>query len=133
MDAVLESCLGLGRVARESREGVHEAQVTGELAWVTNEVTTEASCVEDYKKRQEANRVWKQRGTAARRNADGSRQTCPKDEIQRGGGFVDWWYIDDEDALSAPILVPKYLGIFDGHSTEEGASAASKRARSSTT
>ena len=113
VDAPMEASLALGRVARKARAAIHKLQEQGSQKWCTEDPAAEQQCKANFAERNRRSECWRSIPTAERYTASGSKMTDPADEIQMGGGIVDFWYIDDEDALMDPRLVFHYLEAVD--------------------
>jgi len=73
------------------------------------------SVEQEYDDRQTRAQIW-EAATPKQRQVGGagdSLLTTPDNEVQKGGGIAEFWYLDDGDILCDPELVLPYLQAFD--------------------
>ena len=101
------------RVARNAKASIQAGQVGGQLPSALDSAAVMEKRYEECRERIMRSQVWE--ATAKR-----CRCTEPADEIQLGGGLVDLWYKDDEDARVDPRLVLPYFRAIDLESESIG-------------
>ena len=121
VDAGVEASLVQGRVARETRARVHLDQRNGRLPWTCRAGENEPAQADfDFRLRRLTAFNRKSPAERAVAGPGGSSLTNPRDEIQKNGGIVDAWYLDDGTVISDPRLVVPFLSHFQEVDAEAG-------------
>ena len=115
VDGPLECSLVLGTVSCEARAAIHGQQRRGELPWASSEPDAAREAEQAFDERLARHMTWVAMAPADRRAADGSGSIMPDPahEVQKLGGLVDLWFLDDGDILCDPVLVRPLLEAHD--------------------
>ena len=117
VDGPLECGITAAQALKRTRRRLHEAQCQGLLPWTGSpqDPTVGQQAVADFESRKRRGGEWSALPPHRRREAEGAGPIIPdpSHEVQRHGGVVDWDYLDDDDFLIAPPLVPTLLRIID--------------------
>ena len=126
VDGPLECGITAAQALKRTRRRLHEAQCQGLLPWTgpPQDPTVGQQAVADFESRKRRSGEWSALPPHRRREAEGAGPIIPdpSHEVQRHGGVVDWDYLDDDDFLIAPPLVPTLLRIIDEEMALIGAS-----------
>jgi hypothetical protein len=116
VDGPLECSLALARVAADTRTSIAKQQRNETLPWCTDDQSAivEARAEHDLRM-QESSAFESTQVEGAGVRID------PWHRIQKNGGIVDFWYLDDGDILCDPRLVVPYLEAFDAANKTVGA------------
>ena len=122
--APLEAGATQAGIARRTRASVHTSQKQGLLPWCSSSDVHLQEAVAEYDATMVEVSAWQATTPVARSAArdDGSLPCHPGNRIQRSGGIVDVWYLDDGTVVIDPRLLVPYLRAFDAASDENRAS-----------
>ena len=117
VDGPLECGITAAIAFKRTRRRLHEAQCAGALPWAgpPRDPVVAQQAQADFHERQRRAGEWAALPPHSRRAAEGHGAILPDPahEVQRHGAVVDWDYLDDDDFLVDPQLVPSFLRIID--------------------
>ena len=88
-------------------------QMAGEIPFAAGCEEQAREAREDYCDRKQRQLEWESVPSKDRVDVDGRRVTQPEDEVQKRGGMVDRYYMDDGDGLMMVVLAGACAKCFD--------------------